>query len=593
MASLLGISIGPVQGFIAAARRTRDLWYGSTLLSDIARAAAVSLQVDGATLVFPAPEALAEKQPVANKILASIEAQDPAALAERARAAAQGVLSARVKALRDTLGGLHDEVDWDLLHEQVADLLEFAAAWATYEPDDYQDGRERVDRLLAGRKALHDFRQPTPRRGLPVSSLDAGRQSVLRRDAKRLRQYFHLKAGEELDGVSLLKRLDQSKRFVSVSRIAIDPLIRRLSQTQPQGLASLRQLAEKLAAEGTADVQRLPEGAESGFHQYQDFPYDTELFYSSGETDDLIADKSTAKQFHDTARALAGRCGIKEMPIYFALLKADGDRMGSAIAGLQSIEGHRQLSQALARFASEARGIVARHSGALVYSGGDDVLAFLPLDRALDCADKLRLAFHQTVGPTTRDGTATMSVGIAIGHAIEPLDELRRWADDAEHAAKDEGPRNALAVSLHTRADPTGTTAVCSWEQEPVQSRWQRWVEWHREDAIPDGAAYELRELAREFESLKQASQANDGLPKDVLKDVLKGEIARILERKRAEHGSTDLAKAVSGEIASRAGDEPESLRRVVDELIIARHLAAVTDIAAGPAATREAAHER
>ncbi|HMX54263.1 MAG: type III-B CRISPR-associated protein Cas10/Cmr2, partial [Candidatus Accumulibacter sp.] len=32
---LLEIAIGPVQGFIAAARRSRDLWAGSHLLSEL------------------------------------------------------------------------------------------------------------------------------------------------------------------------------------------------------------------------------------------------------------------------------------------------------------------------------------------------------------------------------------------------------------------------------------------------------------------------------------------------------------------------------------------------------------------------------
>jgi CRISPR-associated protein Cmr2 len=37
---LLALSIGPVQNFIAAARRTRDLWFGSHVLSEISKAAA-------------------------------------------------------------------------------------------------------------------------------------------------------------------------------------------------------------------------------------------------------------------------------------------------------------------------------------------------------------------------------------------------------------------------------------------------------------------------------------------------------------------------------------------------------------------------
>ena len=45
MNHLLQIAIGPVQEFIAAARRTRDLWFGSYLLSEISKAAALSVLV--------------------------------------------------------------------------------------------------------------------------------------------------------------------------------------------------------------------------------------------------------------------------------------------------------------------------------------------------------------------------------------------------------------------------------------------------------------------------------------------------------------------------------------------------------------------
>lgn len=40
---LLALSIGPVQEFIAAARRSRDLWFGSYLLSEVSKAAALAL----------------------------------------------------------------------------------------------------------------------------------------------------------------------------------------------------------------------------------------------------------------------------------------------------------------------------------------------------------------------------------------------------------------------------------------------------------------------------------------------------------------------------------------------------------------------
>ena len=43
MPSLVALSVGPIQEFIAAARRTRDLFAGSKLLSELSKAAAKGL----------------------------------------------------------------------------------------------------------------------------------------------------------------------------------------------------------------------------------------------------------------------------------------------------------------------------------------------------------------------------------------------------------------------------------------------------------------------------------------------------------------------------------------------------------------------
>ncbi|MBI2566887.1 MAG: hypothetical protein HYV63_07650 [Candidatus Schekmanbacteria bacterium] len=40
---LLLVTIGPVQDFIASARRCRDLWHGSWLLSELGKAAAAGI----------------------------------------------------------------------------------------------------------------------------------------------------------------------------------------------------------------------------------------------------------------------------------------------------------------------------------------------------------------------------------------------------------------------------------------------------------------------------------------------------------------------------------------------------------------------
>jgi len=58
MEHLLAIALGPVQEFIATARRTRDLYAGSRLLSEAAARAAKALarEVGAKNLIFPAPE---------------------------------------------------------------------------------------------------------------------------------------------------------------------------------------------------------------------------------------------------------------------------------------------------------------------------------------------------------------------------------------------------------------------------------------------------------------------------------------------------------------------------------------------------------
>ncbi len=98
---LLLVTLGPVQEFIAQARRTRDLWYGSHLLSELGRAAARALVAGGAQLVFPAldqgdPELESCFAPVRrngqpplsipNKLLAAVPSGvDPAQLARAVR----------------------------------------------------------------------------------------------------------------------------------------------------------------------------------------------------------------------------------------------------------------------------------------------------------------------------------------------------------------------------------------------------------------------------------------------------------------------------------------------------------------------------
>lgn len=570
---LLAISLGPVQEFIAAARTTRDLWSGSWLLSDLARAAARSLADAGATLVFPTAHALATEAPVANKIVALVPDADPGAAAARARAAEQRRLETHAAAALDRAGAL--PVNRDLFAAQIAGFLEFFSAWAPCPAGGYAAARDLVERRLAGRKALRDFAPAVGAPGVPVSALDPSRQSVLRWATGPARSPIPIvRPREQLDAISLVKRLALQQRFASVSRVAIDPFIRRLAADQAgqQTLAKLRELASQLT--GTGAVEPLDLGS-----RYAEFPYDTELFYGEDERvpEEL---RPIAQAFRDRVRS----AGPGELPTAYALLVADGDHMGALIAERQTIAEHQKLSDQLASFAEQAGAILAAHHGVLVYSGGDDVLAFLPVDTALACADALRRAFSELIGRGP-DPAPTLSVGLAITHYHDPLWEALERARAAEQAAKRD--RNALAVALYTRAGAQQRTVVTSWSVDPVQTRWERWIAWHRQDRLPRGAVYELERLARELAALPPDAQA-----------LLVGpEVRRIIGRKEGARGAGPLtAEQVERalEVVAPGGSTgTEALAELAAGLIIARRIAAVVEMAPAAGADGEVAHAR
>ena len=66
MKYLLSIAIGPVQDFIATARRSRDLWFGSWLLSELSEVVARAIGEEN--LIFPSNL----NGNVVNKILAIV-----------------------------------------------------------------------------------------------------------------------------------------------------------------------------------------------------------------------------------------------------------------------------------------------------------------------------------------------------------------------------------------------------------------------------------------------------------------------------------------------------------------------------------------
>lgn len=544
MRYLLTLSIGPVQDFIAAARRTADLQAGSQLLQQLAMHLAQHIQGKGGTLIFPA----SAEQPGPNKVVATIETDDPAAFAQQLHEVAVQWLWQQWQSARERMPNV--PLDEHLAEEQIKQFLEFYAAWVPLNGD-YAQARHQAERLLAGRKALRDFRQVPCRPGRPKSPLDPSRDTVLKLDAglripeQAQQEPLFLKRTEYLDAVSMLKRLKGEKGVPSTSYMAAQAILPIADQ---QAVTELERIADN--APGAVDIgdlmfpTRVQEEVEEG-----------EPRLSRYLKDRLTEIDQLRRQILDS---LSPR--LSECPSYYAILAADGDRMGQCISAQRDMDSHRRLSAALAEVAEEMKKVVNQHHGYTVYAGGDDLLAFLPVNQILSCACELAAAFRKAMEPF-RGGSSeagTLSIGVAIVHRMEMLQQSLEWAREAEREAK--RWRNAIAIALHTRGG-VPLTAVTAFKDDPYLDGWRQWLKAFRA-GLTRGFPYELQYLAREVENASLSI------------DSLRAEAMRIFDRKTGREGSAAVKqfRPAYQQRIDTIGNTDE-LRAFAEQLIVARFL--------------------
>ena len=270
---------------------------------------------------------------------------------------------------------------------------------------------------------------------------------------------------------------------------------------------------------------------------------------------------------------------------YYAILYMDGDHMGRWLSGChrglarfgdilhpevrRALENdpqwsgilgqkrlitpavHAAISGALANFSLKlVRWVIEeRHAGRVVYAGGDDVLALLPVDDVLSAARELRALFSGeaqikngdlsvTFGDPTCTGyivfggeplltmgpTATASIGVAIAHHRHPLDLALQAARRAEKAAKETYGRNALAVEVLKRSGEALSVGT----------------QFYSQDKSTDAVAI-LQEFCEELQAKKISAKFPHVLSVEVRtlealpREAQKAELRRLLKRHAGE----------------------------------------------------------
>lgn len=603
MPSFFIYTIGPVQDFIAAAKRCRDLWFGSWLLSELSKAAAQAVAtfpgVGHRALIFPHVAVPQDLQPgselsVANKIVAALpEGVPPDAVA----LACRQQIAARLHGLRDEAFDPHRidtaaqrHFDRTLADRQLDDLIEAQWVSVPYTADGYAAARREAEELLTSAKHTRLWAPVAWADTRPKSSVDGLRESVIddqvhasSHRGERLRGRLGLDEREHLCGVGMLKRHgrrldprdgpDHSHKFFSTPHLAAGPLLDRIHDLSldPETKHRVEQrwalYLNALKANGAWHDETVP----PRWHTPILGGHDGQLLFEGRVAErfehlDEKARRDAVKAVLPSLRALLDAIGAGPPSPYIAILVADGDRIGEAINRQRSPEDHRRLSAALDGFSRSTRQIVEDTHGQLIYAGGDDVLAFVPLHRAVDCAQKLRDRFAAALADLGDNGqTPTLSVGIGICHFMQPLTHSLNVARDAEQLAKRR--RNSLAITVDKRSG--APVSVCGTWDEQVDETLKALIQRHLDDEIPDKLAHDLDALAR-----LQTGQTGQG--HQILARIAAHEFKHLLHQKRGGRGQQPLTADVRAQL-SRQGpdsDPPPLDPTLASQLLVAQILA-------------------
>lgn len=628
-------SIGPVQTFIASARRSRDLWSGSWLLSELAKACAKSLNDLGDTkaqLIFPhvdkSNQADLEENSdfsVGNKVQAVLTVDSVDELKNIIDNAKKSVKKRFIKEASNALSRLPKDKHYlreTIWNSQLDDYLEIQTAWARFGDDNsYHDAAQKAGQTLASRKATRDFsptrtisekdfitslvqlddaRKTTDKNHnvikqpyqdlfmLPKSSLDGMRETVLKESGLQknsLQRKLSLSKSEQLDTVGVIKRLGFEKKaeqFTPFTRITAHAWIKEIAQKEPDALNRLKNTYHELCRLGVAS------GVTGNNKVYQDFAYDAQLLYPSRLEVTLKeyqnSDDKEAKEIVDNLKVLKKTLAplfqsYGEPYRYGVLLLADGDRMGELLDKAKTQVQHQEITQALSNFAGQVAYTMRQSSGHCIYAGGDDVLGFVPLDKAYKCADDLQKLFANSLSGVANklgaENSPTLSVGLAICHIMTPLGVIRELASQAEKFAKGdhvdesqstEKRRNALGILLSVRSG-NDTKLRFNWDDLAGLNAFETMVNYYVEKQIPSRIAYDVREIY-----LRTCDFAIDD--KRLQKDIQSAELLRMLKQARTNQSKKIADQTIDtlNELAKKIG-----LDNLANELIVARWFAAKT----------------
>ena len=508
----IDFSIGPVQRFIARSRRTRDLWGSSYLLAFLSAHAMRGMKEAGGEVTRPAVETddlflwvsgRREGDPpdigsLPNHFVVEVERGD-----------AGNVARAGVRAMHEAWQGVCDAV-WEKFVAQAAVVgrgtkeiwqRQTDAFWEVAWTAGPMGGQSRNRRdelpLLVRRKQWRNQDRPSEPGDkctvMPdLQELSGFVQAAGRSETDGQKKFWsdlrdrvgllNLRQNERLSAIALIKRLFplvsksalgwklETTHWRSTVAVAATPWVRKAAIAAARQAEAYAERVQAVAPESLGPPRvpgRLP-------HTRLLSQLDANWLHLDCVRDERrcpMSSEDSRSEVHDALQVLqrvptdSGALGTP--PKFYALVLADGDRLGRLVGKL----GGETVGPALSHFTTEVRTIVREYDGVTVYAGGDDVMAMLPSESALRCAQALsqayRSAFRGSFGADRSTIAATLSAAVVFAHIRYPLGRVIETAHQLlDDVAKDANGRDSLVATV---LKPSGKNCewVTTWSRRP------------------------------------------------------------------------------------------------------------------------------
>ena len=411
MKALFTLTIGPVKSFVENGHKMRDLYAGSSILSDLTSRTINELEKhNDIEVVFP-PKAQCKHQfgetNVPNRLVVKIKDYNEEKYQNLGEDLIHHIKKEFKKICQQSLGKVSGEVDLKLACNQLKQFLEIywlIEPYSDTDDDKYGDAYSRMIAKMNAIKGIRPFQQtaePEGRKcmlhseynGIFVKDIKGEKLPFNTNDKHIIRLQnegkfkFDIKNKEALSAIAFVKRmyLGENSKFESVRDMVFENTLTLKTGDATYFEREIRN-NEIFQDEGMKDLGTNVTHLTNAIYDI----WDGDINY-----DDPNREFEYPKEIRDVAIGLRGDLKNRYLELkkfklqqYYAIIKFDGDGMGTKYGELKDEEIHKVLSDEICEFAKCARKIINLAGGICIYAGGEDVLAVVTLQNGNYSAQK-------------------------------------------------------------------------------------------------------------------------------------------------------------------------------------------------------------